>query len=109
MTIDLDVLRAGLQPHLESLKNLIFSYQNPLFWVFLFLIFLILMKPWGTRKAFLFSLILAAVLLATTALEQRVVGTMIKPGDTFDPTIIRIVSGIVIAFTVLYFTLIKEN
>ena len=109
MTIDLEVMRTGLQPHLESLKNFIFSYQNPLFWVFLFGTFLVLARPWGAKKAFAFSLILGAVLLATTAFEQMFFRTMVKPGETFDPTIIRIVAGVAIAFTVLYFTLIKEN
>jgi len=109
MTINFEVMRQGLQPHLESLKNFNFSYQNPLFWIFLFVIFLVLTKPWGAKKAFAFSLILGAVLLATTAFEQMFFRTMVNPGETFDPTIIRIVSGVVIAFTVLYFALIKQN
>jgi len=109
MTIDFEVMRQGLQPHLESLRNYNFSYQNPLFWAFLFVIFLVLTKPWGAKKAFAFSLILGAILLPTTAFEKMFLRTMIKPGETFDPTIIRIISGVVIAFTVLYFALIKEN
>lgn len=109
IAIDYDVLRNGLQPHLESLKNLDFSYQNPLFWILIFVIFLVFAKIWGARKSFMFSVILSGILLATTAAEHKLMRMLVKPGEAFDPTIIRIFFGVLVAFTILYFAFIKEN
>lgn len=108
MDIDLSALRKVAQAHLDNLKNFQFSYNNPLFWVFLLLSSLVLLRFWRPRKSLSFCLILAIILLATTKIENITVA-LIEPGEVFDPVIIRVVSIIIIIFISIYYVFIRED
>ncbi|MBM3245793.1 MAG: hypothetical protein FJZ13_00480 [Candidatus Omnitrophica bacterium] len=105
----LQELQKALMPYLNSLQNFNFSYLNPLFWVFLLLLFLILLKIWQARKAFSFCAILAVILLATTKIEEVVARAVTEAGGVFDPLVIRIVSIAVIMGIALYYLMIRED
>jgi len=109
MSIYFNTFKKNISPYLDSLRNLNFSYLNPLFWIFLLLLFLILLKFWKAKKSFSFCLILAIILLATTKLENVTANIVAKFQGEFDPIIIRALSGIIIVFVSLYYFLIKED
>ena len=109
MSIYFNTFKKNISPCLDSLRNLNFSYLNPLFWIFLLLLFLILLKFWKAKKSFSFCLILAIILLATTKLENVTANIVAKFQGEFDPIIIRALSGIIIVFVSLYYFLIKED
>ena len=104
-----DTLRAGFLYHLDSLKNFQFTPLNPVFWLFLLLLFLILLRFWLVKKSFSFCLIVAIVLLATTKLEDFLVNKLAKSVEIFDPKIIRLFPIVVISFVFLYYAFIKRN
>ncbi len=103
-----DALKMGLKPYFESLKSFQFSYFNPLFWVFLFLLFLILLRVWEIKKSFSYCVILSLVLLATTELESYLIDIWSKSGEIFDPSPIRILAFFIIVIISIYYTTIKE-
>ncbi len=101
-------LKIGLKPYLESLKSFQFSYFNPLFWVFIFILFLILLRIWEIKKSFSYCVLLSLILLATTELETWLAGIWTKSGETFDPLLIRILTFLVIVIISIYYATIKE-
>ena len=102
-----DTLRASFLYHLDSLKNFQFTPLNPVFWMFLLLLFLILLRFWLPRKSFSFCLIVAIVLLATTKLEDFLVNKLTKSIEIFDPRIIRLLPIMAISLVFLYYSFIK--
>ncbi|MDP2923861.1 MAG: hypothetical protein Q8O30_09135 [Candidatus Omnitrophota bacterium] len=109
MGIDIGALKANFLPYLNSLGHFRFSFLNPLFWIFLLVLFLMLLRFWYARKSFSFCLIVAIILLATTGLEDFIAGILAKNGEGFDPVIIRVLSLIVISIISLYYFFIREN
>jgi len=107
--IDFDALKEALIPYLDSLKNFNFSFLNPLFWVFIFVLFLILLRFWQTKKSFSFCLTIAIILLATTKLEGLLADKLTTPTETFDPILIRVSSCFIITVVGLYYAVIKEG
>ena len=109
MGIDFDVLRRTFLYHLDSLKNFNFSFLNPVFWLFLLILFLILLRFWLAKKAFSFCMILAIVLLATIKLENFMAGLLANSVKTFDPTIIRLFAIAIVVFIFIYYAFIKRD
>lgn len=109
MNIDWNEVKYFLSPYLTQLKNVEFTYSNPLFWAFLFLLFLLLIRLWPLKKSFSFSCVLAVILLATTQAEKVAARAFSKPGEPFDPTVVRVLAIILVAFIFVYYAFIKET
>ncbi len=109
MSIDIGALKAIFLPYLNSLGHFRFSFLNPLFWIFLLVLFLMLLRFWYARKSFSFCLIVAIILLVTTRLEDFMVSILAKNGEGFDPLIIRVLSIVAILIISLYYFFIREN
>ena len=105
--IDLQALKEALIPYLDSLKSFNFSYLNPLFWVFIFVLFLILLRFWQAKKSFSFCLITSIILLASTKLEGFLANKLTTSIETFDPLLIRIISCFIIVIIGLYYAVMK--
>ena len=97
--LNFDALKDAAASHFTSLKHFHFHYKNPLFWVFLFALFLILARPWQAKKSFSFCSVIAVVLLATTKIEGFI---------SMDPVFVRLVSFFVIAIVLLYYVALKR-
>jgi hypothetical protein len=93
--------------YLESLRNFQFSIANPVFWVFLVILFLILLRFWLPKKSFSFCLIVAIVLLGETQAENYLTGLLAKSQETMDLTIIKVISLLIIFVTFIYYAFIK--
>lgn len=95
--------------NLASLRNFQFSPFNLVFWVFLIVVFLLLLKFWVAKKSFSFCLAIAIVLLGTTKLERLVSTAIVSHGETFDPLVFRIAAIFFIAVVWLYYGFIKSD
>ena len=94
--------------YLDNLKNFYFAYNNPLFWLLILTLFLILLRAWQFKKAFSFSLIVAAILLLTTQSEAFINKALSSFTAQIDPFLIRLVSLFLICVILFYYALIKE-
>lgn len=106
--IDFKTLKITILLYLKELRNFHFSLFNPLFWVFLLILFLILSRAWGYRKSFSYCSILAIVLLVTTMLENSLASTLAK-SEVFDATVLKIISIFVISMVTLYYFFIRSD
>lgn len=109
MSINIEALKAFFLSGLNSLGQFRFSFLNPLFWIFLLLLFLILLKFWYAKKSFSFCLIVAIILLATSRLEDFIAGILAKSKEGFDPIGIRALSILTILIISLYYFFIRED
>jgi hypothetical protein len=106
---DVEAIKVFLTPYLESLKVLNFTYDNPLFWAGLVALFIILSMFWTKGSSFSFSFLIGAILLGTTKIESLIAGMLAaENGAAFDPLLIRIFSGFVIAIIFVYYAFMKE-
>ena len=95
--------------YLNSLKNLNFSAFNPVFWLFLLALLLILLKFWNIRKSFSFCVVIAIILLADTKVESLVIDFFNRNAEAFDPVIVRIISAFLILLVILYYTFVRVD
>lgn len=102
-----NALKMSIAPYFKELKNYHFSLFNPLFWVFLLILFLILSGRWGRRKSTSFCFLVGAVLLVTTAIANRMANILSK-SKIFDFDVLRMISLSVIALIAIYYLLIKD-
>ena len=107
--MNLDEIIKILLPHFEALKRFQFTYDNPLFWAGLVLIFLILAWFWGYKKSFSFCFLIGLILLGTTKLEAVVTEMVAKSWETFDPFILRAASSFVITIILVYYLFLKDS
>lgn len=105
---DFNTLKTTILPYLKELRNFHFSLFNPLFWVFLLILFLILSRAWEYRKSFSYCSILAILLLAMTMLENSLAATLAK-SEVFDATVLRIITIFVILMVTLYYLFIRSD
>lgn len=101
----LNTLKTTLSPYLDELRNFHFSFFNPLFWLFFLILLLVLTKAWGIKKSFSLCSIVAAVLLATTFVEQFMIETF---GIT-DVLLIRLICFFVLALIFVYYFFIRNE
>ncbi len=101
-----NLLKLRVLGYLQELKNYHFSLLNPLFWLFSLIFLLILSRRWGLRKASSFCALVVAVLLGTTALANRMAGTLAQ-AKIFDFDVLRMVSLFVISLIAIYYFFIK--
>ena len=107
--IDFTALKKAMIPYLDSLKDFNFSYLNPLFWVGVFVLFLLLLRFWHAKKSFSFCLLIAAILLTTTKLEIFMADKLTTSTETFDPLLIRVLSGFIIMIIGFYYAVMKDE
>ncbi len=50
-------LKKMLSSHLDKLRDFHFSFSNPLFWLGIVIVFLVMLRFWHLRKSLSFSLI----------------------------------------------------
>ncbi len=101
-----DNLNSIISPYINELKDFQFRIANPLFWVFFLIAAFFLNCFWKFKKAVIFCLIIAIILLITTALENSMGDTLFK-SVLFDYMVFRYVSLFVILCVSLYFFFIK--
>ena len=108
MNLNFSLLKDTLSPHINSLKDFHFSFLNPVFWLLIIVLFLILLRFWQTKKAFSFSLLTAAILLASTQIEIYLQGKLTPITGQVDPFLIRLLTVFLIFVVLFYYALIKE-
>lgn len=102
----INVLKPLLQPYLAELKDFQFRIANPLFWVLVLIAAFFLNCFWQFKKAFIFCLLVAIILLITTALENSMAEILSK-SLLFDYLVLRYISLFVIFCVSVYFFFIK--
>jgi hypothetical protein len=92
----------------NSLASYEFSFLNPLFWIALLLLLLVLIRRWDIRKAFSFCVVLAVILLATTRIVSYYLSMFHEADQFVDATVIKLASVFVSLMTlIVYIFLIK--
>lgn len=103
MYIGFEALRKIFMFYLNPLKNLEFTFLNPLFWAFLFLLFIMLCRIWEAKKSIHFCLLLAFILLCTTEIESRVVALFSAPDQSIDTTLIKFISIFLVTLLFIFY------
>lgn len=102
MKLDFEAFRQRFLFYLKPLANFEFSFFNPIFWICLLLIFLILLQIWPVKKSFHFCLLLAFILLCTTKIESRFVASF-PTNQLFDATTIKLISSAAVMLLLLFY------
>jgi len=110
MSIDIvfETLKSTFAPYYKSLVNFHFYFYNPLFWVFLLILFLILLRRWQEGKAFSYCLLLAIILLGATRFESMTRQALANYGQTFDPLPARVLVLVIIAILSICYAVLLE-
>ena len=103
--IDTATLMASGEAWWNKLMNFDFTASNPLFWVILFVVFLILSQPWPARKAASFCLVSGGILLLATWTEKLIR----KNIGSFDPLLVRTLFLVFLGFVCFYYVMIKND
>lgn len=106
--IDFQAIREAYFVDMERLKNFQFSIDNPLFWILIAILLLVLFRFWDFKKAFSFSLIVAVILLALPKLEAYVIERILAPDEMFEPLAVRIPCFLFISFIFIYYAFLKD-
>lgn len=109
MYVDWGAFHEKISQYLGALLQFNFSPLNPLFWIFLLLLCLVLLKTWHIKKAISFCVVVGFLLLATTKLEAVITAWIASQGEIFDPMILRLACGVLLVFITIYYFLVKEN
>lgn len=109
VTINLYALKVIFLARLRELQQFQFYFSNPVFWLCVLIVFLVLLRFWHVKKSFSFSVLAAAILLVTTQVEHLVVDFVRQHGETFDPIIIRVLSVFAIIILFVYYSMIRGN
>ena len=78
-----------------------FTFDNLVFWLFIFVLFVVLLEIWDLKNAFSFTAIVSAILLLSTEAEKHLVVLFARPGESFDPSLMRI--AVVVSISMLSF------
>jgi hypothetical protein len=97
-----------LEPYLNKMLRFQFEISDPVFWVFILLIFLVSVRMWGAKKALSFSLATAAILVINTFAEDYVSRALYRPDDLFR-FIVRGVTILLVAIIGIYYTFLKSD
>ena len=109
MIFDFDAMRRMFLYHLYIMEDFHFTFSNPVFWLLALVLFLILLTFWQLKKALPFSLIVALILLGTTKFENFLSNIFVGSRESFDPTMVRLLSITFIAFIFIYYAFIKRD
>jgi cation transport ATPase len=80
--------------------------NNPVFWLFMALLFLILLKIWVAKKAFIFTVLIAIILLLTTLAEERFIHLLSPTNESLNLWLVRFMAVVIVAclsFLFLFF------
>jgi len=80
-----------------------FYFHNPLFWVLLLLLMLVLLQKWAFKKSFYFCSLLAGILLLTTRIEWLLLHSVSNSGSVIDATFVKLLSLVLVAILSLIF------
>lgn len=108
LNMDLEVIKTGFRLNLESLNKFEFNFFNPVFWLFMFILFLILRRNWMAKDAFTFCSMVSMILLLTTEFEGRIAAAVATGVGEPDVEIVRLVSLTVIAILFLAYTFLRK-
>lgn len=109
MQVDFLLLQTVFLKGLNELRDFKFSYTNQVFWLFILVLFLVLWRFWRAKKSFSFCWKIAAILLATTALENFASQLVAQEGGSFDPLMLRIISSFIIIFMSAYYFFVSGD
>ena len=102
MKLDFEAFRQRFLFYLKPLENFEFSFFNPIFWLSLLLLLLILLQIWPAKKSFHFCLLLAFILLCTTEIESRFVASF-PTNQLFDAVTIKLISSFAVMLLFLLY------
>lgn len=105
--MDFNTLKIKILPYIAELRNFHFSLFNPLFWISLLVLFLILLRFWDIRKSCSFCFVISILLLVTSKTQSFISDIVTKSGFTFDPIFIRMIFFFILSFVLLYYIFIK--
>jgi hypothetical protein len=97
-----------LQPYLENILRFRFEVFDPVFWLFILIIFFFAVRMWGNKRALSFSLVVAASLVINTYAEDFVARVLYRPDDLFR-FIIRGITVLFIFTIGIYYTFLKSD
>jgi len=89
--------------YFKELESWNFSYLNPLFWIFLILLFLLLLYFWAPKKSFSFCFALGIILLLSTKIDNLISGAL------FGYPTVKMITIYLLIFVVMYFIFIKRD
>ena len=98
----------GIEPYVDKILRFQFEISDPVFWVFILIIFLLSVRMWGKKKALSFSLETAAALVINTYAEDYVSQILYRPDDLFR-FIVRGFTILLIAVIGIYYTFLKSD
>jgi len=107
MDPEVNAFRSVLESGYRNLLDFQFQFFNPIFWVGVFLLFIILCKFWVPKRALSFAITTAIILLFLTELELRMGQVFVSAGESFEPTPVRLVALAAIGIEFLLFTFLK--
>lgn len=97
-----------IQPDIQEMQNFHFYFSNPVFGLFILIVFLILAKFWGLKKSFSYCLVVSSILYLTTKITAHanlpIEGSAISYAD-----IIKFIAIFMIALISVYYFLIKDK
>lgn len=98
--IDLSVLLNVFAQGINEIRQLEFYPTNPVFWIAMLVLFLLLSTAWIDRKALQFCILAGAALLLLTFLEDYLPTVVGEPGEPFDTSALRLIwfFGIAVLF-----------
>ena len=109
----IEVLKTSFLPYIKDIQNYNFYFQNPVFWVFFMVLFLMLEIgwSWSPGKAFSFCTIVAFILLGSKWIEKPMTDLFTIHGYStgFDPFILKMAAFVIIAIITIYFVFIEDN
>ncbi len=80
-----------------------FHFYNPLFWVLILLLMLVLLQKWAFKKSFYFCSLLSIILLLTTRIEWYLLHMPVGSGSVIDATVVKLLSLVVVTILSLIF------
>lgn len=109
----IEVLKTAFLPYIKDIQNFNFYFQNPVFWVFFLVLFLMLEIgwSWSPGKAFSFCTIIAFTLLGSKWIEKPIINFFTIQGYSsgFDPLILKIAAFVIISIVTIYFVFIEDS
>lgn len=111
IVIVLYVLKTSFLPYIKSIQDFHFYYNNPLFWIFFMVLYILLKigRSWSPGKAFLFCACIAGILLGATRLIAQPFTIPGYAAYSFDPFVYKIASFILISIITIYFVFIDNS
>ncbi len=104
---NIEAFKDSFLTYLNQILNLEFGFFNPVFWIFILVLFLIAMRYWKAKKALSFCATISIILLLTTKAERFLAKVLFQNGEIFEPIIVRLFSGVILAGVILYFIFIR--